>query len=78
MKAQGEDSVELLLFTTSAVYGVSGKSHALAAIYPLEKDSGTHCTGGWVDPRPILDTEVREKFFPSAGDQTSIALSSGP
>jgi hypothetical protein len=27
------------------------------------KDSGTHCTGGWVGPRAGLDTEARGKSF---------------
>jgi len=33
--------------------GVSGQHHASAAL-PLER-TGTHCTGGWVDPRVGLD-----------------------
>jgi hypothetical protein len=27
----------------------------LWSIYPQGKDPGTHCTGGWVDPRVSLD-----------------------
>jgi len=34
--------------------GVSGQRHVPAALYPQER-SGTHCTGGWVDPRTRLD-----------------------
>ena len=34
--------------------GVSGQQHAPAALYPRETP-GTHCTGGWVDPRADLD-----------------------
>jgi hypothetical protein len=30
---------------------------------PMEKDPGTHCTGGWVGPRAGLDTEDRGKIF---------------
>jgi hypothetical protein len=33
---------------------VRGQRHAPAALYPLGKP-GTHCTGGWVDPRAGLD-----------------------
>jgi hypothetical protein len=33
---------------------VSGKQHALAALYPRERP-GTHFTGGWVSPRAGLD-----------------------
>jgi len=29
-----------------------GQRHASAALYP-RKRPGTHCTGGWVGPRPI-------------------------
>jgi hypothetical protein len=28
---------------------------------PGERNSGTHCTGGWVDPTAGLDTEARGK-----------------
>jgi hypothetical protein len=31
-----------------------GQCHAPAALYPGERPS-THCTGGWVCPRPSLD-----------------------
>jgi hypothetical protein len=48
--------------------GVSGQRHALAVIYPRGKDPRTHCTVGWVGPRPGLDTEVRGKIFAPAGD----------
>jgi hypothetical protein len=41
--------------------GVSGQRHAPAEHYPGERTPGTHCTGGWVDPRAGLDTEVRGK-----------------
>jgi hypothetical protein len=32
--------------------GVAGERHAPAAL-PPEKRPGTHCTGGWVGPRPV-------------------------
>jgi hypothetical protein len=41
--------------------GVSGQRHAPAALCPGERAPGTHCTGGWVDPRAGLDTEVKRK-----------------
>ena len=41
-------------FMTTALEGVRGQRHALAALYPREK-AGTHCTGGWVGPRVGLD-----------------------
>jgi hypothetical protein len=37
---------------------VSGQHHAPAALTP-----GTHCTGGWVDPRAGLDAEARRKIL---------------
>jgi hypothetical protein len=43
--------------------GVSGQRHAPAALFPGERTSGTHCTGGWVGPRAGLDTEAREKIL---------------
>jgi len=33
---------------------MNGEQHAPAAL-PLGKRHGTHCTGGWVGPRAILD-----------------------
>jgi hypothetical protein len=44
-----------LLFHDHRHYkGVRGQRHAPAALYP-RKRPGTHCTGGWVGPRPGLD-----------------------
>jgi hypothetical protein len=40
-------------FLTSAVDGVSGQRHAQAALYPRERNPGTH----WVGLRVGLDTE---------------------
>jgi len=39
---------------TSALEGVRGQLHAPAAPYPRE-GPGTHCTGGWVALRVVLD-----------------------
>jgi hypothetical protein len=30
---------------------------------PRERTPGTHCTGGWVDPRAGLDTEATGKIL---------------
>jgi hypothetical protein len=43
--------------------GVSGQRHAPAALQPRGKDHGTHCTGGWVDPRARLHTEAGGRIF---------------
>jgi hypothetical protein len=42
------------LYLTSALYGVGGQRHALAALHPGKRPS-THCTGGWVGPKAGLD-----------------------
>jgi len=42
------------LFLNSALEGVRGQRHALAAPYPRVRP-GTHCTGGWVGLRPGVD-----------------------
>jgi hypothetical protein len=42
--------------------GVSGQRHAPAVLYPPgEGTPDTHCTGGWVGPRAVLDAEARRK-----------------
>jgi hypothetical protein len=43
--------------------GVSGQDHAPAALYPRGKDPGTHCTGGRVGLRAVLDAEARGKIL---------------
>jgi hypothetical protein len=50
-------------FTTSALDGVSGQRHAPAALYPEERTTGTHWTGGWVGPRAGLETRGLKKSF---------------
>jgi hypothetical protein len=48
--------------------GVSGQCHALAALCPVERAPGTHCTLGLVGLRAGLDTEVRGKIsYPCRG-----------
>jgi len=45
---------KLYPFLTTALKGGEGQLHAPAALYPRERP-GTHCTGGWVNPRAGLD-----------------------
>jgi hypothetical protein len=59
----GERIYSSYSFSTLALDGVSGQRHAPAALYPRERTSGTHCTGGWVGPRTGLDTEARGKIL---------------
>ena len=46
--------IQVYPFMTTLRGGVRGQRQAPAALYPLERP-GTHCTGGWVDPRTGLD-----------------------
>jgi hypothetical protein len=41
---------------------VSGQLHAPAALPPGKEPPGTHCIGGWVGPRTVLDTVVKIKI----------------
>jgi hypothetical protein len=50
VEAQGKRRYRSYLFTTSALDGVNGQSHAPAALYPREGTPDTHCTGVWVCP----------------------------
>ena len=52
---EGEQRYSYTLSLTSALDGgVGGQRHAPAALNP-GKRPGTHCIGGWVDPRAGLD-----------------------
>jgi hypothetical protein len=59
VQGEGERMYSSYSFTTSALDGgvwlVSLHGHALA---PEKESPGTHCTEGWVGPRPGLDTEA--------------------
>jgi hypothetical protein len=46
-------------FLISVLDWMSGQRHALAALHPRGKDSGTHWTADWVGLRAGLDTEAR-------------------
>jgi hypothetical protein len=63
IEAQGERMPSSYSFSTSALNGMSGQRHTPAALYPRERTRGTHCTGGWEDPRAGLDTEVRGEII---------------
>jgi hypothetical protein len=60
MEAQGEKMCSSCSFTTSALDGVSGQRHTLAALYPRGKKNGTHWAGGWVAPEPIWTRRLQE------------------
>jgi hypothetical protein len=63
-------------FLTSAVVGGEWSASRPARFTPRERTPGTHCIGGWVDPRAGLDDV--EKILDSAGTRTPIPQSSSP
>jgi hypothetical protein len=50
--------VALLIYLTTALVGVVGQRHALAAL-PSGWRPGAHCTGSWVGPRAVVLTVVQ-------------------
>ena len=51
---RGSRGIALLFLDQQHWKGVRGQRHAPAALYPRERP-GTHCTGGWVGPRAVVD-----------------------
>jgi len=56
MKAHRSVEVQLTLSLTSALNGVSGESHASAALPPVKRPVA-HCIGVWVGPGPVWTGE---------------------
>jgi hypothetical protein len=54
--------------------GVSGQSHAPAALYHRVRTPGTHCTGGWVGSVTVWTQRLEEKCFVSAGIESQSSL----
>jgi hypothetical protein len=52
-EVKGEERFNSTLSLTPALDEVCGQRHAPAALIP--KRPGTHCRGGWVGPRAVLD-----------------------
>jgi len=61
--AKGERRHSSCSFLISTLDGVSGQSHMLAALIPLESTTSTNWTGGWVGPRAGLNAEARGKIL---------------
>jgi hypothetical protein len=61
--AKGERRYSFYSILTSAIDGKSGQPHAPATLYPGERTTGTHWTGGWVGPRAGLDKVGRGKIL---------------
>jgi hypothetical protein len=72
---QEEEEVYLLLFLTSALYGVSGQRHAAAALYPRERTPFTYWRGDWVGLDVMWTQGLEEKPFASAGDRNPVVHS---
>jgi hypothetical protein len=45
---------------------MSGQFHDPVALPPGKRAPGSHCVGGWVDPRACLD-DVKRKFLTLPG-----------
>jgi hypothetical protein len=58
--AWGKSKYSSYSFLTSALDGEWSASRLGLALFP---GKGTHCTGGWVNPRAGLDTEARGKIL---------------
>jgi hypothetical protein len=52
---------------------VSGQLHTLAALLP-GKEPHTHCIGGWMYPRAVLDAMVKRKIPSSHQELNPITL----
>jgi hypothetical protein len=61
--------IALLIHDQSTRGGWGGQRHALVTLYP-RKRPGTHCTEGWVGPRPGLDSCGKSRPAPGFDPQT--------
>jgi hypothetical protein len=65
------------IFLTSALAGGEWSASRPGRFTPGERGPGTHCIGGWVDPRAGLDdVEKREIVLDPIGTQTPTPRSS--
>jgi hypothetical protein len=53
-------------------------SFTLLTLYPRERAQGTHCIGGWVDPRAGLDDVKKRKVLILPGLELRLLGSSSP
>jgi hypothetical protein len=74
--AWGERRYSSYSFLTSTLDGGEWSASRPGRALPRGKNSGTHCTGGWVGrPRAGLDAEARRKIPVSVGDRTPVVQS---
>jgi hypothetical protein len=67
MKAYGGVNVQIYIFVTSALAGSEWSASRPCRFTPEERAPGTHCLGGWVDPRAGLDDLEKRKFLTLLG-----------
>jgi hypothetical protein len=68
--------VQIHIFLTSAIAGGEWSASRSGRFTPGERTLGTHCIGGWVNPRVGLDEA--EKILDPTWTQTPIPRSSTP
>jgi hypothetical protein len=61
MKAYGGMDVKIHILLTSALTGGERLVSRPGCFTPGERATGTHCIGGWVDPRVALDDVEKRK-----------------
>jgi hypothetical protein len=69
---KGERRYSSYSYLISALDGGEWSASRPGRALPREKDPGTHCTGGWVDPRDGLDPGDRRKILCPVGDRTAV------
>jgi hypothetical protein len=67
MKACGGVDVYIHIFLTSALAGGEWSASRPGHFTLGERAPGTHCIGGWVDPRASLDDVKNRKFLTLPG-----------
>jgi Zn-finger nucleic acid-binding protein len=55
-----------MYYLTSGLYGGEWSASRSSHFTSRERAPVTHCVGGWLDPRAVLDTVVK-KNFPGCG-----------
>jgi hypothetical protein len=63
MKAYEGVDVLIHIFLTSALVGGERSAPCPGRFTPGERPPGTHCIGGWVDPRAGLGDVEKRKFL---------------
>jgi hypothetical protein len=78
MKTYGGVNVYIHIFLTSALVGGEWLVSRPGRFTPGEIAPGTHCIGGWVDPRAGLDDVEKRKFPTLPGLVLLTSRSSSP